>query len=148
MNVLNETGGNMDIADSDKYEIIVRNKVTGEDVSVVTLKNNTGFEQWEKIVASYMASMLNLSGSAKTKFLVFVLVQKDEKNRIFGSYDDLAKQADVSIGTVKCLMPKLIKEQIVKRIMNGVFMVDPKMIRPGQRYKGAVLFDIWEEGRR
>ncbi len=136
----------MDIADSDKYEIIVRNKITKEKVSVVTLRNNTGLEQWEKIVASHMASMLNLSGSAKTKFLVFVLVQKDKDNRLIGTYNELGKRAGVSIATVKKLMPIIIKEGFIKKMASNVYMINPKMIRPGQRYKGAVLFDIWEGG--
>jgi len=134
----------MDTIDDEKYEIIVRNKVTGKEVSVIKLKNDTGCEQWQKIVASHLAVMLKLSGGAKTKFISFVLVQKDEKNRIYGTYGDLAKQSNVSIDTVKRLMPKLKKHRILKELTSNVFMVNPEMIRPGHRYKGAVLFDIWE----
>ena len=109
------------------------------------MRSWNGREQWQKIVASHMAAMLNLSGSAKTKFLVFLLVHKDEKNRVYGTYQDLADQAGVSIATVKNLMPKIISVGILRVFTKHVFMVNPQLIRPGHRYKGAVLFDIWED---
>jgi len=131
--------------DDDKYEIIVRNKLTKKEVSVVQLRNDTGYEQWQKIVASHLAFMLNLSGSAKVRFLVFLLGQKDEKNRVYGNYKQLGNQSGVSIGTVKSLMPKLKENSILRELTSHVYMVNPEMIRPGHRYKGAVLFDIWED---
>ena len=60
-------------------------------------------------------------------------------------YQDLADGSGVSVDTIRQTMPKLKKAGFVKSIGLGSYMIAPKTIRPGQRWQGAVLVELWDE---
>ncbi len=90
-----------------------------------------------------LEAMLDMSGSTKTKFLGFLLTRKDSRNRIFGTYDELARQADVPVSVVKTLMPRLIIKGFVRKMRMGTFMVNPKIIKTSVPGKNKTVTDIW-----
>jgi len=129
----------------EELEVRIVNKKTGEEVKVLQFIEYTT-ERWEKVVAKQLANVLCIDGNSSTKFIAHLIATKDSKNVVFGSYAELANEARVSIGTVKKIMPKLKKHGFIKSIhRNGVYMVNPKTIRPGDRFEGSVLVQAWKE---
>lgn len=123
-------------------EIIIRNKRTGEEIKTVRFQRRSG-DRWDKVVARQLAAVLDINGSSSTRFISFLLVSKDEKNRIFGSYSSLAKNSKISLDTISRLMPKLKKVDFVIKVDTGIHMINPEIIRPGTRWQGAILFEMW-----
>ncbi len=131
--------------DMDEVEVKVFLKSTGEEIKTVTFKDQSS-HTWEKVVAKQLASMFEINGNSSTKFISFVLGSKDLENRFYGTYTEMSKQSGVSVGTIRKLMPKLIKNGFVRSVhRSGVYMVNPEVIRPGARWKGSVLFQSWAE---
>ncbi len=131
--------------EDEEIEIKVFNKKTGEEIRTLNFIEHTK-EKWEKVVARQLANVLSIDGNSSTMFISFLIKEKDGENRIFGNYNELAKNSGVSVDTVKKIMPKLKKHGFVKSIhRSGIYMVNPKTIRPGRRYQGSVLVQAWEE---
>jgi len=128
----------------EEIEIKVFNKKTGEEIKVLKFVEQTS-ERWEKVVAKQLANVLSIDGNSSTKFIAYLIRAKDSKNRVFGKYAELAELSNVSVDTVKKLMPKLKKHGFIKSIhRSGIYMVNPKTIRPGERWNGSVLVQTWE----
>ena len=129
----------------EEIEVKVFNKKTGEEIKTLNFIEHTT-ERWEKVVAKQLANVLSIDGNSSTMFIAFLIKNKDSENRIFGNYTELAKHAGISVDTVKKIMPKLKKHGFIKSIhRSGIYMINPKTIRPGERFQGAVLVQSWEE---
>jgi len=128
----------------DELEVKVFNKKTGEEIRVLKfVQSSEG--RWEKVVAKQLAVMFSIDGNLSTKFIAYLIQSKDGQNRVFGKYSELAKDSGVSIDTVKKIMPKLKKHGFVKALhRSGVYMINPKTIRPGERWNGSVLVQAWD----
>lgn len=131
--------------DEEELEIKVFNKKTGKEVKVIQFVSHST-ERWEKVVAKQLASVLSIDGNSSTRFIAHMIQVKDSKNMVFGNYTELANDAGVSVDTIKKIMPKLKKHGFIKSIhRSGIYMVNPKTIRPGERWTGSVLVQAWGE---
>jgi hypothetical protein len=126
-------------------EIKVFSKKTGKEIKTLNLAKSRINVKWEKVVAKQLASVIGLSGNKSAQFIAYTISEKDSENRIFGTYKTLAKNSDVSHDSVKRIVPKLLSSGYLKELQAGVYMVDPKTIRPGERWRGSALIEIWDE---
>jgi len=130
---------------NEELEIKVINKKTGQEIKTLQFAQQTT-ERWEKVVARQLANVLSIDGNSSTKFIAYLLTAKDSSNVILGNYNELSIASGVSVGTIKKIMPKLRKNGFVKRMhRSGVYMINPKTIRPGERWAGSVLVQAWGE---
>ncbi len=132
------------IRDED-IEVRIFDKRTGKEIKVLSLARVNIQPRWEKVVARQLALVIGTDGNQSTKFIAYTLEAKGDDNKILGSYADMANDSGVSIGTVKKIMPKLKKCGYIKQLFRDVYMVNPKTVRPGEKWKGAALIDIWED---
>jgi hypothetical protein len=127
-----------------RYKVVVIDNKTGKAVDTIKFEHNVSGMRWEKVLAKELAVVLNVSGSAKTKFIVYLIENKKDDNQVSGTHAMMAKEAGVSVDMVNRLMPKLKKIGFVKKMCTGVHMINPKTIRPGERLKGQMLVSIWD----
>ncbi len=128
----------------DDIGIKVFNKRTGEEVKTLNLSKSRVDVKWEKVVARQLAQIIGLSGNKSAQFIAYTIAEKDDENRIFGTYKTLAGKSGVSHDSIKRIVPKLLSSGYLKELQAGVYMVDPKTIRPGERWRGSALIEIWD----
>lgn len=129
----------------DELEIRIIEKKTGKQLKVIGFESNVSKDKWEKVVAKQLATVLEICGNVNTKFIAYLLSVKDDRNRFFGSYKTMANESGASIDAIKRLMPRLKKLNFVSQVDTGIYMINPKVVRPGERWKGSVLVQMWDD---
>ena len=126
---------------SDKYMLVERK--TGKEVNMqVFLKNNKG--GWEKAYAEQLAIFIGSVSSSTTDILAFLIKNRSAENLIYGTYVSLAKEIKVSKPTLVKVFKALKERNMVKKVRNGVYFVNPHIIRNGYGLNGAILMSEWE----
>ncbi len=110
------------------------------------MKNNR--TKFNMVNIEQLASIICIEGNSSTRFIAWLISNKDDQNMVLGSYRMLSEKSGVSVGTIKKVMPILKSSGFVKTVYRGaVHMINPKMIRPGERWQGSLLVQSWEEGK-
>jgi len=125
------------------YEI--RDLVTGEIVPVTLMVEEIKKTYWEKAFINVLASFIEVGGEANNKVLAYLIRERNNENMILGTFKSIAAGAKVSEGTVSKLFKILQKKEFLKKIRNGLYMVNPKMLRYGSHNAGVAMMILWEK---
>ncbi len=132
-----------DYLDNQRYKLL--DTQTGEFINVQVLLEKVGSNGWEIAYVKTLAEFMNIKGTSVTKVLSFLLKEKDGSNRIHGTQIEIAKDAKVSVPTVKTVFKALLEKGFLKRVRNGLYMITPKVMRNGNKQKGAMLLRLWDD---
>lgn len=127
----------------ERYGVVLLDTETGEEAK--KLEPAVSGARWQKIVAPRLSEILDSTGSKKAKFIGYLINKKTRDNLIYGTYAEMAKNSGVSIDVVKRLFPVLLKGGFIKRVNHCEYMLDPTMIRPGERWRGGVMVSLWKD---
>jgi DNA-binding MarR family transcriptional regulator len=132
-----------DYFDNGRYKLI--DTRTGEFIDVQVLLDKVERTDWEIAYVKTLAEYMNIRGTSVTKVLSYLLKTKDGGNRIHGTQEEIAADAGVSVPTVKTVFKALLEKGFIKRIRNGLYMVTPKVMRNGNKQRGAMLLRLWDD---
>jgi len=119
--------------------------VTGEKVPISLMVKEIEKNYWEKAFIGVLANFIEVGGEANNKVLAYLIRHKNSENLVMGTYKSIAKDSDVSETTVSKLFKILQKKEFIKKIRNGLYMINPKMLRYGSYNAGVATMILWEK---
>lgn len=127
-----------------KYTIVDENGVVVNMDIFVESYNQSG---WQKAFSKTVAEYINCSGDKSSKFLAWLISQKDGNNFVHGTLAEMASKSEVSLSAVKRVMKTLNDKKMIKRVRSGTYMITPHMMRAGGKGRGAALIRIWDDAK-
>ncbi len=124
---------------------MVIDRITGEEIKVDIFIDKVKKAGWEKVWAKTIAEYMKLSGGGVQKVLSYLIAEKDSRNLIHGTHRGIAEELAVAPATVSKVLAKAQKEHFIKKVSNGVWFLDPRMIRYGSNGHGVMLLKLWDE---
>jgi len=130
------------------------NALTGEIVSCTVIEKEVNNDfNFHKIWLNDLMSILDLLGGKKLEILKYLLSKMSNvDNTIIARYDDIMQDLKVSRQTVSNTLKILREANFIKKVANGVYMVNPDIIIKGSGSKKDALMvkyiKIDEQGNR
>jgi len=128
---------------SDTY--IVTDKITGEEVPMQLFVERVSKDKWQKAYAKTLADYIGVSGDASGKVLAYLIENKDSKNLILGTHRELADKIGVSTRFLTTMFSKLGSKDMLKKVRNGCYFLNPKVMCYGSKVHGSMLLRVWGE---
>jgi len=128
---------------ADTYAVI--DKITGDEIDIKIFVERVTKDKWQKSYAQTMADYIGVGGNDACKLLAYIITEKDSKNTVHGTYEEIALGAGISRRYTASLMKRLIDRGFIKRVRNGCYFLDPDVICYGKKLHGAMLMRIWGE---
>lgn len=101
---------------------------TGEEFEAQTIVKSVGDSDFKKVFISEILDRLEEFSSSKMKFVFWLLNNVDKQNRIIGTYAQLAEKAQISVSTIKRVIPALKRADVVREITPSVLMLNPDIV--------------------
>jgi len=125
------------------YTII--DNVSGEVLSAEVFLEKVPKGYWEKTYAKTLADFMGLAGNKSTDVLAWIIKNKDHKNLVVGTLDEIAADCGTSKVTVSKIFQKLYKHQFLKKIKNSRYLLHPRVMSHGSQVKAAIIMRVWDE---
>lgn len=95
----------------------------------------------------YLMDFLTVLGIIDSKQLdVFIYIVENTKpstNMFIGTYTKIAKDVGVSRPTIATIMKKLQENNFIKKVQNGVWLVNPNILMKGNDNKRQILLSYY-----
>lgn len=96
----------------------------------------------------YLMDFLTVLGIIDSKQLdVFVYIAENTSpstNTFIGTYTKISKDVGVCRQTVASIMKKLQENNFIKKVQNGVWLVNPNILMKGSDHKRQILLSYYE----
>lgn len=96
----------------------------------------------------YLIDFLTILGVMDNKqvdiFIYIVENTNSETNTFIGTYDKISKDVNVSRPTISKIMKKLQENNFIKKVQNGVWLVNPNILMKGNDNKRQILLNYYE----
>lgn len=112
-------------------------------VDIVAMMDNDVKSGWCKAYSKMLAVYIKAASTAQTDVLAYLLTSRDGQNRILEGHSAIAHKVGTSRQTVGKVFKKLIDAGMMKAVTKEQYMLTPKMIRNGERSKGAMMLQVW-----
>jgi len=123
---------------------MVIDRITGDEVDVAMFVQETSRNGWEKAYASAMADYIGIGGDGVAKILAYFIRSRNRHdNYVIGTYKVISDKTGVSKSTVIRTMKKMLDGGHIKKKQNGVYMVNPNLIRYGSKTVGVIMMKLW-----
>ncbi len=109
-----------------KDDIRMINMTTREIYPVEVPEDNKA--QWFKTTRRALAGVLRILGDAKGCVLAELLSSMTYNNEVQKTMSEIAKGAGVSDKTVARVLNTLEEHGVIRRVRNGIFMIDPQVL--------------------
>ena len=118
---------------------------TGEQMMVDQItKRVYGDRQFWKVYLMDFLSVLGIIDSKQVDVFIYVAENTNQANNLFiGSYAKIAKDLGFSRTTVYTIFKKLQANHFVRRVQNGVWMVNPDILMKGNGNKRQILLSYY-----
>lgn len=100
---------------------------------------------WKCYMKKFLAVLKSLSS---TQFRIFVYIVEHthpSTNQFIGTYDKIVKDTKCCRQTVAVTLKILQKENFIRKIQNGVWMINPEVIMKGNDAKQAMLLNTFSQ---
>lgn len=120
---------------------------TGEVVEVEQItKRAFGQKAFWKLYLVDFLQILGVLDSKQIDVLIFILENTSPSdNTYIGTYRRTAEGIGVSLDTVTRVMRKLIENNFLKKVQNGVYQVSPKIMMKGDENKKQLLLNYYDD---
>lgn len=127
-----------------KRELIDRE--TGEVIWVDQITKRTyGTKNFWKCYLIDFLSVLGIIDSKQLDVFIYIVENTNPSNNTFiGTYAKIAKDVGVCRQTIAAIMKKLQENNFVKKVQNGVWLVNPNIIMKGNDSKRQILLSYYE----
>lgn len=131
------------------------NEQTGEVQEFDVIEQTDKDFNFDKLWLGHILNSLDIIGNKKIKVLNWLLSNKNAQNQILGTQREIAEKTDVSGPIVNETMGMLIQSNLLKKVRNGLYMLNPDVLFKGgnnqrlnvlMKYKQISEFD--EKGNK
>ena len=119
---------------------------TGEDIFVDQItKRVYGTKNFWKCYLMDFLSVLGILDSKQVDVFIYIVENTNQSNNTFiGTYKKIAKDVEVCEATISKIMKKLQQNNFIKRVQNGVWLVNPNILMKGNDQKRQILLSYYE----
>lgn len=119
---------------------------TGEEIVVDQItKRVYGTKAFWKCYLMDFLTVLGILDSKQVDIFIFIVENTDPSTNVFiGTYKHIAKSLGVSEPTIAKIMKKLQEHRFIKRVQNGVWLVNPNILMKGNDSKRQILLSYYE----
>lgn len=90
---------------------------------------------WKCYMSEFLKVMESLNGKQVKVFIYIIRHTRPSDNTFIGTYDKIVKGAECSRQTVAVTIKKLKKYGFIKKIQNGVWLINPDVLMKGNVFK-------------
>jgi DNA-binding HxlR family transcriptional regulator len=136
---------------SNKVEVELQNEVvlkkvnTNEVIEAKMIRKRIKKEFFYKVWLADLMQILDLLGNKKMLVLEYLLALMDSENRIVATHRKIAEDLGISTKTVSDTISTLQKENVLKKLQNGVYQLNPKVVFFGNDKKQDYLLIEYEK---
>lgn len=119
---------------------------TGECIEVDQITKRTyGTKNFWKCYLMDFLTILGIIDSKQLDVFIFIAENTQQANNTFiGTYKHIAKSINVSEPTIAKIMKKLQKHDFIKKVQNGVWLVNPNILMKGNDTKRQILLSYYQ----
>lgn len=119
---------------------------TGEQIFVDQItKRVYGSKNFWKCYLMDFLTVLGIIDSKQIDVFIFIVENTNQSNNTFiGTYKHISKEVGVSEPTIAKIMKKLQVNNFIKKVQNGVWLVNPNILMKGNDTKRQILLSYYE----
>lgn len=119
---------------------------TGEIIHVDQItKRIYGTKNFWKCYLMDFLSILGILDSRQLDVFIYIAENTSQSNNIFiGTYDKIGKDTGASRPTIAKIMKKLQENNFIKKVQNGVWLVNPNILMKGNDTKREILLSYYQ----
>lgn len=126
-----------ELVDQETGEKIIANHI---------VKKVYGCKHFWKIYLMDFMSALGIFDNKQLDVFVYIAENTNPSNNTFlGTYKHISESVHVSQPTIARIMKKLQENNIIKRIQNGAWLVNPNILMKGDDTKRQILLSYYNE---
>lgn len=127
-----------------KRELVDR--TTGELILVDQITKRTyGTKNFWKCYLMDFLTVLGIIDSKQLDVFIYIVENTQQANNTFiGTYSKIAKDVGVCRQTIATIMKKLQENSFIKKVQNGVWLVNPNILMKGNDTKRQILLSYYE----
>lgn len=119
---------------------------TGEIIWVDQITKRTyGTKNFWKCYLMDFLTVLGIIDSRQLDIFIYIVENTNASNNMFiGTYKKISKDTGCSSTTIARIMKKLQENNFVKKVQNGVWLVNPNILMKGNDNKRQILLSYYE----
>lgn len=119
---------------------------TGEVILVDQISKRVyGTKNFWKCYLMDFLTVLGIIDSKQLDIFIYIVENTNQANNMFiGTYTKIAKDVGVSRPTISAIMKKLQENNFIKKVQNGVWLVNPNILMKGNDSKRQILLSYYE----
>jgi hypothetical protein len=123
------------------------NQQTGEIIECIVVEKNIESDfNFHKVWITDLINILEIIGTKKLKIIKWLLDNfNDKDNTIFFTQQKLSKQLGISYTIVNQTIKLLLENDFLRKIQNGVYMINPNILVKGNTSKRMNLLVKYKE---
>lgn len=108
-------------------------------------KRAYGSKNFWKVYLMDFLTVLGIIDSKQLDIFIYIAENTNQStNQFIGTYDKIAKDVNVSRPTIAKLMKKLQDNKFIKKVQNGVWLVNPNILMRGSDKKRQILLSYYQ----
>ena len=108
-------------------------------------KRSYGSKQFWKVYLMDFLTVLGIIDSKQLDVFVYIAENTQQANNMFiGTYSKISKDVGVCRQTIATIMKKLQENHFIKKVQNGVWLVNPNILMKGGDYKRQILLSYYQ----
>ena len=134
----------MNTKDIDTKHLKLLNTETGEQFDLDIFAEKVSKRGWQRAYAENVADYFRIAkGDTSVRILAYLLEVKDGKNQIVASQREISRELNVSLDAVSRVIKALMKRGLIELKKQGVYMLDPQIMRYGSKTAGVITMKLW-----
>lgn len=119
---------------------------TGEQILVDQItKRAYGTKNFWKCYLMDFLTVLGVFDNKQVDVFIFIAENTNPSNNLFiGTYKKISKEVGCSEPTIAKIMKKLQENNFIKKVQNGVWLVNPNILMKGNDTKRQILLTYYE----
>lgn len=124
------------LTDNETGELILVDQIT---------KRSYGSKNFWKCYLMDFLTVLGIIDSKQVDVFIYIVENTNQSTNLFiGTYRKIAQDVGVSQTTIAAILKKLQENHFVKKVQNGVWMVNPNILMKGNDHKRQILLSYYE----
>jgi len=119
---------------------------TGQSIWVDQItKRSYGSKNFWKVYLMDFLTVLGIIDSKQLDVFIYIAENTNQStNQFIGTYKKIANDVNVSEGTIAKIMKKLQDNKFIKKVQNGVWLVNPNILMRGNDQKRQILLSYYQ----
>jgi len=124
-----------------RYAILDRK--TGDIIDCDIFLEARTLASWEKVQTEALAAFIECGGSASTSVIAYMVRNREPGNLLVDTYSTIASKTGASVSSVRRVMSAMNAKGLLRKLRNGVYIINGDVIRYGSRSAGAAIAAVW-----